>query len=84
MERGLKSIICSLGAVVVLAALQGCNGTNIDDPSSSDSLLVIDSVEPASVQADVSPNVDPNTLLSTPQADDTITEIGRASCRERV
>ena len=73
MERGLRSIICSVGAVAVLAALPGCNGTNIDDPHSSDSLLIVEGVEPASVQADVSPDVDPNTLFVTPPADDTVT-----------
>jgi len=72
MARARKMLICSLGAVAVLATFWGCNGTNVDDPSKSDSLLVIDSVSPASVQADVSPDVDPNTMVATPPADDTV------------
>ena len=73
MTRVRKTLICSLGAFGVLAALWGCNGTNIDDPTKSDSVLVIDSVEPASVQADVSPSTDPITMLMVPPADDTVT-----------
>ncbi len=73
MARARKSLICSLGAVAVLATFWGCNGTNVDDPSKSDSLLVIDSVSPASIQADVSPDMDPNGVLPpTPPADDTV------------
>jgi len=73
MARARKSLICSLGAVLVLATLWGCNGSDVDDPTKSDSLLVINSVSPASIQADVSPDVDPNTMVSTPPADDTVT-----------
>ena len=46
MVRIWKSLFCSLVAVAVLAALWGCNGTDLDDPDFSDSLLIIDSVEP--------------------------------------
>lgn len=71
--KGVRtSIICSLGALVVLAALWGCNGTNIDDPHKSDSLLIVDSVTPSSVQAKVSGTTDPNTMVVTPPADDKI------------
>lgn len=71
--KGVRtSIICSLGALMVLAALWGCNGTNVDDGDKSDSLLIVDSVTPASVQADVSGNTDPNTMFVTPPEDDTI------------
>lgn len=72
MERVRTSIICSLGALAVLAALWGCNGTNIDDPENSDSLLIVDSVTPSSVQAKVSGTTDPNTMITTPPADDKI------------
>jgi len=72
MARARNSLICSLGAVMVLATLWGCNGSDVDDPKKSDSLLVIDSVSPASIQADVTPDVDPNTMLSTPPPDDIV------------
>ncbi|HEY3176668.1 MAG TPA: hypothetical protein VGK94_13015 [Candidatus Polarisedimenticolia bacterium] len=72
MKGVRKSFICSLGAVMVLAALWGCNGTNIDDGNKSDSLLIVDSVTPASIQADVTGNTDPNTLFVSPPEDDTI------------
>ena len=75
MARVPKSLICSLGGLALLAALWGCNGTEIDNPKFSDSLLVVDSVEPALVQADVSPDVaDPNLpLITTPPKDDSVT-----------
>jgi hypothetical protein len=77
MRRVRKSLIWPLGgvaALAVMAALWGCNGTDVDDPSVSDSLLVVDAVEPASIQADVSPNTDPNGVLPpSPPADDTVT-----------
>jgi hypothetical protein len=75
MRRVRKSLIWPLGgvaALAVMATLWGCNGTDIDDPEVSDSLLVVDSVEPASVQADVSPDTDPNTMIMTPPADDVV------------
>jgi hypothetical protein len=55
---------------MVGALLWGCNGSDIDDPTKSDSLLVVQSVTPASIQADVSPTtvlLDPNTSLTTTQ-----------------
>ena len=63
--KGVRtSIICSLGALAVLAALWGCNGSDIDDPDKSDSLLIVDSVNPASVQADVQGDpMDPNSTV---------------------
>ena len=73
MVRVRKSLIFSLGAFAVLAALSGCNGTDIEDPKFSDSVLVVQSVTPASVQADVSPTTDPNTMLMQPPADDVVT-----------
>lgn len=73
MARARKSIFWSLGAVAVLAIFGGCNGTDIDDESFSDSVLVVQSVSPASVQADVTPTVDPNTMASNPPPDDTVT-----------
>jgi len=73
MPQVRKPGLYSLGAVLVVGALLwGCNGTDIDDPTTSDSLLVVQSVNPASVQADVSPTTDPNTLLSQPPKDDTV------------
>ena len=72
MERVRKSILCSLGALVVLAALWGCNSTNIDDGDKSDSVLIVDSVTPSSVQADISGNTDPNTSFVSPPVDDTV------------
>ena len=73
MPQVRKLGLYSLGAVLVVGALLwGCNGTDIDDPTTSDSLLVVQSVNPASVQADVSPTTDPNTLLSQPPKDDTV------------
>ncbi|MFQ5701423.1 MAG: hypothetical protein ACE5HU_06225 [Acidobacteriota bacterium] len=74
MPQARKSIVQFLGTALLAAAfLSGCNGTNIDDGDKSDSLLVVQSVSPASVQADVSPSTDPNTLLTQPPADDTVT-----------
>lgn|SRR4030095_8114533 len=72
MARVGTTFFCCLGAVAVLAALSGCNGSNIDDPENSDSLLIIDSVNPSSVQAKVTGTIDPNTLATTPPEDDTI------------
>ena len=73
--KGVRtSIICSLGAVMVLAALWGCNGTNIDDGDKSDSLLIVDSVTPGSVQADVQVD-DPNGVLPPAAAEDDKVEI---------
>ena len=72
MARVRTKFLCSLGAVAVLAALSGCNGSNIDDPDNSDSLLIIDSVTPSSVQANVTGVTDPNTLVVTPPEDDKI------------
>ena len=73
MSRGTKTYIWSLGVLLLLGSLWGCNGSNIDDPTKSDSVLVVDTVEPASVAADVSPSTDPNTLLLIPPTDDTVT-----------
>jgi len=73
MTRARKLTVASLGVVAILSALWGCNGTEIDEPEYSDSLLVVDSVDPASIQADVSPTTDPNTMLSQPPEDDEIT-----------
>ena len=72
MARVRTTFFCSLGAVAVLAALSGCNGSDIDDPTKSESVLIIDSVTPSSVQADVSGNTDPNTLFVSPPEDDSI------------
>jgi len=73
MARARNIFICSLGAAAVLATLWGCNGSNVDDPTKSDSLLVIDSVSPSSVQADVTPDLDPNGVLPpTPPPDDIV------------
>ena len=72
MARVRTKFICSLGAVAVLAALSGCNGSDVDDPTKSESLLIIDSVAPSSVQADVSGNTDPNTSFVSPPEDDSI------------
>ena len=71
MPQVRKPGLYSLGAVLVVGALLwGCNGTDIDDPTKSDSLLVVQAVNPASVQADVNGATDfgdPNTPL-----DDTV------------
>ena len=72
MARIRKSLIWSLGALVIMGGLWGCNGTNIDDEEVSDSLLIVDSVEPATVQSDVSPDTDPNTMVMTPPDDDVV------------
>ncbi len=73
MPQVRKTALYSLGAVLAVGALLwGCNGTDIDDPDQSDSLLVVQSVDPASVQADVSPTTDPNTMLTQPPEDDTV------------
>ncbi len=72
MARVWKSLLCSLGAVVVLAALWGCNGTDLDDPEFSDSLLIIDSVDPPALQSDVTSNSDPNSMLVSPPPDDSL------------
>ncbi|HKY34133.1 MAG TPA: hypothetical protein VJV23_16505 [Candidatus Polarisedimenticolia bacterium] len=72
MERVRKIFLCSLGAVAVAAAFWGCNGSDIDDPDFSDSVLIVEGVTPASVQADVTPTTDPNTMLSQPPQDDTV------------
>ena len=75
MRRVRISLFWPLGgvaALAVMATLWGCNGTDVDDPEVSDSLLVVDSVEPASIQSDVSPDTDPNTMLVTPPADDEV------------
>ena len=73
MPQVRKGVVYSLGAVIgAVALLWGCNGSNIDDPDVSDSLLIVQSVDPASVQADVSPSTDPNTMLMQPPADDVV------------
>jgi len=73
MPQVRKPGLYSLGAVLTVGALLwGCNGTDIDDPTRSDSLLVVQSVNPASVQADVSPTTDPNTMLAQPPEDDSV------------
>ena len=72
MARVRTRYLCSLGAVAVLAALSGCNGSEIDDPTKSESVLIIDNVTPSSVQADISGNTDPNTLFVSPPEDDSI------------
>lgn len=72
MTRASKLMVASLGVVAILSASWGCNGTDIDEPEFSDSLLVVDSVDPASIQADVSPTTDPNTMLSQPPKDDEV------------
>ncbi|MGH9870729.1 MAG: hypothetical protein ACREAA_21540 [Candidatus Polarisedimenticolia bacterium] len=73
MHRVRSSVICSLAALALAAGLWGCNGSDIDDPDFSDSVLIVDSVVPASVQSDVTPTTDPNTMLSEPPEDDTVT-----------
>ena len=77
MPQVRKAGLYSLGAVLAVGAfLWGCNGTDIDDPTKSDSLLVVQSINPASVQADVSPTTvqpDPNIPASLqPPKDDTV------------
>ena len=78
MPQVRKPGLYSLGAMLVVGALLwGCNGTDIDDPTHSDSLLVVQSVNPAAVQADVSPTSfdDPNDMLPpvvNPPKDDTV------------
>lgn len=72
MARVRTTFFCSLGAVAVLAALSGCNGSEIDDPTKSESILIIESVTPSSVQSDVTGNTDPNTLFVSPPEDDKI------------
>lgn len=79
MPQVRKPGLYSLGAVLVVGALLwGCNGTDIDDPTHSDSLLIVQSVNPASVQADVSPTLvdaDPNDMIppaSQPPKDDIV------------
>lgn len=53
MPRVRKMVIFSLGAVFAAAAfLWGCNGTDINDPDFSDSLLVVQTVKPPVVQSD--------------------------------
>ncbi len=73
MPRVRKPVLFPLAAVIgSVALLWGCNGSDIDDPDMSDSLLIVQSVSPASVQADVSPTTDPNTMFVQPPADDTV------------
>jgi len=73
MPQVRKPGLYSLGAVLIVGALLwGCNGTDIDDPTQSDSLLLVQSVSPASVQADVTPTTDPNTMLAQPPEDDSV------------
>jgi hypothetical protein len=73
MDRLRQSVTLSLGALAIAAAgLWGCNGSDIDDPDFSDSVLIVDSVDPASLQADVTPTTDPNTMVSNPPKDDTV------------
>jgi hypothetical protein len=73
MHRLRQSVTLSLGALAIAAAgLWGCNGSDIDDPDFSDSVLIVDSVEPASLQSDVTTTTDPNTMVSNPPADDTV------------
>lgn len=60
MARIRKSLIWSLGALLIMGGLSGCNGTDIDDEEVSDSLLIVDSVDPATVQSIVSGSADPN------------------------
>jgi|SoiMethySBSTD1v2_1073268.scaffolds.fasta_scaffold1957508_2 hypothetical protein len=73
MDRVRKSVICSLGALAVAAGLWGCNGSDIDDPDFSDSVLIVDGVEPASLQSDVTTTTDPNSMVSNPPEDDIVT-----------
>ena len=72
MARVRTTFFCCLGAVAVLAALSGCNGSDIDDPDNSDSVLIVDSVTPSSIQANITGTTDPNTLITTPPEDDKI------------
>ena len=72
MDRVRKSVIFSLGALAVAAGLWGCNGSDIDDPDFSDSVLIVDGVEPASLQSDVTTTVDPNSGASNPPEDDVV------------
>ena len=73
MARVRKSYMIAAGTLAVLGALWGCNGSQIDDEEFSDSVLVVDSVEPASIQADVSPDTDPNSGFVSPPDDDKVT-----------
>src|SRR5512132_803038 len=73
MDRLRQSVTISLGALAFAAAgLWGCNGSDIDDPDFSDSVLIVDGVEPASFQSDVTTTTDPNTMVSNPPEDDTV------------
>ena len=73
MDRLRQSVTLSLGALAIAAAgLWGCNGSDIDDPDFSDSVLIVDAVDPASLQSDVTTTVDPNSLASNPPEDDTV------------
>ncbi len=83
MSRGTKTYLWSLGTLLVLGSLWGCNGSDIDDPTRSDSVLVVDNVDPASVQADVSPTTDPNTMLLIPPKDDVVTVEARNVLRSQ-
>ena len=73
MARTRKSLIWSLGALAIMGTLWGCNGTDIDDEEVSDSLLIVDTVEPPNLQSDVSPNLidplDPNSPTTPPEDD---------------
>ena len=72
MDRVRKSVICSLGALALAAGLWGCNGSDIDDPDFSDSVLIVDGVEPASLQSDVTTTTDPNSMVSNPPEADIV------------
>jgi hypothetical protein len=73
MHRVRGSVICSPAALAVTAGLWGCNGSDIDDPDFSDSVLIVDGVEPASLQSDVTPTSDPNGVVPPqPPEDDEI------------
>jgi hypothetical protein len=73
MDRLRQSVTLSLGALAIAAAgLWGCNGSDIDDPDFSDSVLIVDGVDPASLQSDVTTTTDPNTMVSNPPEDDTV------------
>jgi hypothetical protein len=68
MRRGMKVLLL----VVVVAAgvaFWGCN-KNLDDPTTAEGILSIESVNPSLVKADITPT-DPNTGLPTPLHDDT-------------
>ena len=68
MPRVRKTVIYSLGAVIAATAvLWGCNGTDVNDPEASDSLLVVQNVDPAAITSDFT--ADPN----TPLLDDVVT-----------